>query len=191
MRLRLRARSTLLLRLLRSLLLLSLLALLLALLLLRLRSGIGRRVATVLALAGAAESRLVVHRSALRVLAEVISLGIVPAKRSLLRRRAVMLAMGTLGAVLLAVVVVRISVLLVRGVVVGVVARSRAERASWLLGRRLRRLGSVVVERRLRNGGALLVERVDRLLRGRCGLLGDTMAESTVLLSAGDCGLGN
>ena len=147
--------------------------------------------AAVLAFARAAEPGLVVHRAALRVLAEVIGLG-VTTKRTLLRRGAVVLAVDTLlGAILLPVVVVGVSFLLIRGVVVGVVAGGGAEGARRLLGRRLGGLGSVGVEGSLRDGGTLLGKRVDRLLGRRCSLLGNTMSESAILLSAGNRSLGN
>lgn len=80
-------------------------------------------------------------------------------------------------AILLAVVVVGVSILLVRGIVVGVVSRCRAEGS---MSGRLRGGGVNVVEGGLRYG-SLLAERIKRLLN----VLRSSLAESSVLLSVG------
>lgn len=172
--LRLRAGDTL------CLLLLSLLSLLS--LLLSLGSGVRGRVAAVLCVGSGTEARLRVRASALGVLAQAISLSSVVAAHALLY---IVLAVDTLLLTeLLTVVVVWVTVLLVRGVVVGVVTGRGAEST---LRRRLRG-GREAVERRLRNGGSLLVEGVDRLLGTRSILRGG-LAEAVKLLSGRHGGL--
>lgn len=100
-------------------------SLLLRLLLLGLSDGVGGGVAAVLVLVAAAESWLVVTRAALRVLAKVIGLGgIVASKGSLLRGNALGLGMCSLLAIVLAVKGIWVSILLVGSVVGGVVAGS-------------------------------------------------------------------
>lgn len=100
-------------------------SLLLRLLLLGLSDGVGGGVAAVLVLVAAAESWLVVTRAALRVLAKVIGLGgVVASKGSLLRGNALGLGMCSLLAIVLAVKGIWVSILLVGSVVGGVVAGS-------------------------------------------------------------------
>lgn len=100
-------------------------SLLLRLLLLGLSDGVGGGVAAVLVLVAATESWLVVTRAALRVLAKVIGLGgIVASKGSLLRGNALGLGMCSLLAIVLAVKGIWVSILLVSSVVGGVVAGS-------------------------------------------------------------------
>lgn len=184
--LRLRARSTLLLGGLR-----------LRLLVLALSRRVGRVVSAVLAVrARTTESGLVVGGATLRVLAEAITLlgGVVAAKGSLLRRGAVLLTLRSLLAELLAIVAVRGSVLLVRGVVRGVIARSRGEGATGLLRLRLGSLVAKVVEWRLGSRRVLLAEGIQGLLLGGGGsrILRTALAETTILLAREgrlrDCG---
>jgi hypothetical protein len=171
--------------------LLTLLSLLSLLTLLGLLLGLGRRirsrVATVLAVVGATESRLVMQRATLGVLAKVIR-SIVTSKRTLLRN-SVVLTMGTLlSAVLLSVDIIRVSFLLVGSVIVGVVGWGRGISCTRLLSLRLGSLGGISVERRLRRrGGLRSVERVVRLVGGSGSVLG---TKSAVLLGSCRGGLG-
>lgn len=161
--LRLRARHAL-------LSLLALLALLAAVLamLLRLNGGVGGRMTTVLAVARAAESRLVVQRATLRVLAEIVR-SIVPSKWPLLRGT-VVLAMSAI--LLLGVGVVRSPLLMTRRVVVGVLARRGREGSTRLLALNLGLAGrnGVAVEWGLSDRGSLsaVVEGTNGLLN-MCG----------------------
>lgn len=89
---------------------------------------------------GAAVARLVVQRTALGVLADVVSLrrvGVVPAKRSLLARQRILLllllALASLLAVRLSVIAVWCATMLVRGIIRRVLAGSRAVSAARLL----------------------------------------------------------
>lgn len=170
--LRLRARHALLslLTLLALLALLALLTLLAAVLamLLRLNGGVGGRMTTVLAVARAAESRLVVQGATLRVLAEIVC-SIVPSKWPLLRG-AVVLAMSAI--LLLGVGVVRSPLLMTRRVVVGVLARRGREGSTRLLTLNLGLAGGngVAVEWGLSDRGSLsaVVEGTNGLLN-MCG----------------------
>lgn len=164
---------------------------LLRLLLLGLRGRVGGAVATVLAVASTAKSRLVMGRSALGVLAEVVRLrSVVATEGSLLGcSSAVVLAMNSrlLSKLLAVEVVVRVSFLLVCGVVARVVVGRRAEGSTGLLSLRLRSRCREVVEWRLRNRRALLVEGIQWLGRGRGGsscsrVLRAGLAKATVLL---------
>lgn len=93
-------------------------SLLLWLLLLSLRDGVGSGVAAVLVLVAAAKSWLVVASSALRVLAQVISLrGVVASKGPLLRGNTLRLSVCSLLAKVLAIKGVWVSILRVCGVV--------------------------------------------------------------------------
>jgi hypothetical protein len=166
----LRARSALCLLLLSLLSLLSLLCLLLGL-----GSRVGRRVAAVLGIGTGTKARLVVRATALRVLAQAVALGSIIACHTLL---SIVLGVNALLlAKLLTIIVVGITVLLVRGIVVGVVSRRRAE---CTLGGRLSS-SRKTVERGLRNGSSLLAEGIERLL-GCSSFLGSCLAEAIELL---------
>jgi hypothetical protein len=162
--------------------LLLLLTRLLSLLLLSLGSRVGSAVATVLGIHSTSTKSWLVVQTTLGILAEIIRLrSSIAAKLSL--RGSGLLALSSLLAKLLTVVVVGVSVGLVRGVVGSIVVRRRAESGARLLC--LRGLGREVVEGGLRRGGALLVERIQRLLSYH-GVLGTSLTKATVLLSAWD-----
>lgn len=104
---------------LRALATLLLLRLLWLLLLLSLSRRVGGAVAAVLGVASTSESRLVVERATLRVLAEVVSLGgAIATEGSLLRGGTVLLALSSLlSSKLVVIVIVLASILLSCGVV--------------------------------------------------------------------------
>ena len=108
--------------------------------------------------------------------------GVIATNGTLLGRCSVVLSMNALLlAVLLTIVVVGVSVL-VRGIVVGVVTRCRAESS---MGGRLRGSGVNVIEGGLRYR-CLLAERIKRLL----DILRSSLAKSSVLLGVGRSSLG-
>jgi hypothetical protein len=160
--------------------LLLLLSRLLGLLLLSLGSRVGSAVAAVLGIHSTSTKSGLVVKTTLGILAKIIRLrSSITAKLSL--RSSGLLALPSLLAKLLAVVVVGVSVGLVCGVVGSIVVRRRAESGARLLC--LRGLGREIVEGGLRRGGALLGERIQRLLSCH-GVLGTSLTEAAVLLSA-------
>lgn len=119
----------------------------------------------------------------LRVLAEVVALlgGVVATKAALLGGSTVGLALTALllTELLAVVVVVRVPIVLTRGVVRRIFAGRRAEGSAGLLRLWLRGRCRKVIERRLR-GGCLLRERILRL-GSRCGILRSSLAVTAEL----------